>query len=170
MKMGRATPEDDNSVVAHHFLISKSIIMKYYTAHLGERLLTLIGVIVLLSLITFSVSTCTQTQSEIAAPAQALSIRKQVTTMDNAQALIIQPGDTIYRPIAWGAELRVVPNVIYQGNHRKYGWYWFCKTMAYSVVKPANYQQGSIRERVAFADSTLITNADTFYICRRVIY
>lgn len=78
-------------------------------------------------------------------------------------------GDTVYIPVAWGAELRVVPNVIFSGRHRKYGPYWFTKTMSYQLVKPANYQQDSLRERVAFADSVQITNADTFYICRKKI-
>lgn len=112
---------------------------------------------------------CTETQDQQLSPSASVMQLKSVPAKP-AEALIIQPGDTTYRPILWGAELRVVPNIIYQGNHRKYGRYWFCKTMAYQVVKPANYQQDSVRERVAFADSALITNLDTFYICRRIIH
>ncbi len=113
--------------------------------------------------------TCTRSAEEEMKP-QLINSLQVSPVKKTAESLIIQPGDTIYRPIAWGSELRVVPNIIYQGNHRKYGRYWFCKTMAYQVVKPANYQQDSVRERVEFADSVLITNTDTFYICRRVIY
>lgn len=79
------------------------------------------------------------------------------------------PGDTIYTPIAWGSQLRVIPGLVLKSYHPKFGDYWFCKTMAYSRVKPANYMQDSTRERVAFADSVLITSSDTFYICRRKI-
>ncbi len=137
-----------------------------YNSNLSTKLAKIVLAVFAIWFISLLVLTCSKAQEEIHL---APSYIKSNTVIRPAHPLIIQPGDTIYRPIAWGAELRVVPGVIYAGNHPKFGKYWFTKSMAYSRVKPANYMQDSIRERVAFADSILITNLDTFYICRRMI-
>ncbi|NOT36425.1 MAG: hypothetical protein HOP11_03495 [Saprospiraceae bacterium] len=77
--------------------------------------------------------------------------------------------DTTYRPIMWGSQLKPIPGITIKGSNKKFPPYWFTKVYADNLVKPSNYQQDGLNERVAFADSALITNSDTFYICRRVI-
>ncbi len=82
--------------------------------------------------------------------------------------VVLKTPDTTYVPLMWGSSLRIVPRVLTSGQYKKKP-YWFAQTFAYSKVVPANYQQDSIRERVVVADTMLITQTDTFYICRRII-
>lgn len=97
------------------------------------------------------------------------SLEARTNNQNQPPAQFMVP-DTSYRPIAWGAELRVIPGIgVKQSYHKKFGDYWFSKVMAYQIVKPARYLQDSTWERVAFADSTAFGQNDTFYICRRII-
>lgn len=80
----------------------------------------------------------------------------------------LTPCDSIYfEPVAWGAELRIVSKTISSGNRPPYGPYWQAKSFGWQAIKPTKFQQDSIRERIAFADSDTIRYIDTFYICRK---
>lgn len=79
------------------------------------------------------------------------------------------PDSIIYRPVAWGSEIRILNRTIVSGNRRPYGPYWQAKGFVFQVIKPTRYQQDTFRERMVFADSTAIFYSDTFYICRKII-
>jgi hypothetical protein len=78
------------------------------------------------------------------------------------------PGDTVYIPVYSGAKMKVVKNTV------KY-WtvggvqYSFAKFQAGNIVKPFNYQQDSLKERVVISDTTKIYFPDSVFICRMKI-
>lgn len=89
---------------------------------------------------------------------------------DQILAMSAAPPDSfVYRPVAWGSEIRILNRTIVAGNRRPFGPYWQAKGFVFQVIKPTRYQQDTFRERMVFADSTAILYTDTFYICRKII-
>ncbi len=136
-----------------------------------RRTLAAYALIILPSLaVILTALTCNSNAEESHTPALTFRTSDDLIAKPEAMAPP-HTGDTTYIPIAWGAELRVIPGIgVKKSNHKKFGDYWFSKVMAYQIVKPARYLQDSTWERVAFADSVAFGQNDTFYICRRKIY
>ena len=97
-----------------------------------------------------------------------LCTKDNITTDNQLSDLTKRTIDTTYVPLVWGSSLRITPRILLKGKYKKKD-YWFAQTFAYSKIDPANYQQDSVRERAVVADTFLISQTDTFYICRRVI-
>lgn len=59
-----------------------------------------------------------------------------------------------------------IPSTIYHGVFRGKD-YWFAKLSFGNVLRPPNYQQDPLRERMGVTDSLPITAQDSFLICRK---
>lgn len=78
------------------------------------------------------------------------------------------PGDTVYIPVYSGAKMKVIKGTVKYWNvgGKEYS---FAKFQAGNIVKPFNYQQDSLKERVVVSDTTKIYFPDSVFICRMKI-
>lgn len=151
------------------FVVIKFVLDMINSINLKKRAKASIMILLPMAIITMTVLTC-QDNDPVPSLSYALStVAAEKTPAKKEVAFAPMPGDTIYKPLAWGSKLRVVKNVIFKSKYKNKD-YWFFQSFAFSRITPANYQQDSIRERVVLADSIMVSQYDTFYICRRIIY
>ena len=92
---------------------------------------------------------------------------KSIQVQEPVQALAMVQCDSVYYlPVYSGRMMKILPRTIVPWNYKGQR-YWFAKGYAFSIVDPFNYQQDSLKERVVFSDTVMISYSDTFYICKK---
>lgn len=119
-----------------------------------------------LFLISMFLVYCAKEESEITAQPGSMSLNSAVV-LPPAGAL--PPCDSVYYvPVAWGAEINMIPQTIASGNRRGVAW-WQGKGFVFSRIDPTNYQQDKLKERMVFADTVKMVDTSKYFICRKVI-